>query len=400
MLTATTTATLFTPPKGTCPRCRRNAFLVANNNPLLTHTPNLCYDCIAASLTNEPLASSVPLPRIDFFCRTYNLPFNPNLWTTLSTHSPQAAPSALLRTYTEAILSDPTNQPNLSYSSSTSDLWNTANAEWEKTTHFTAILQRIEPIRDSYTERSRMKWGEQYTFQQLRELDGLYTRTIRSNRITNPLQKAAVQTLCKLQLEMNEAIQMKDTKAIKDFSSAWSTFAKQAKLDEMIEETKTDDITTVAELYDYAEAQGFEPHYYQGDCKDDIDFAIKDIQEADRRLILESTGLQATLEEMLDKARRNLEQAEADRVAADEPLDDNSNDISDLLNFKAEDVEIESESDDAALNLNFEPKQTPAPTTVKPLEPTTNELTDSKPQEVKPLEPQEVTNDESQESWG
>lgn len=380
MISTPTTTTLFNPPKGTCPRCRRNTYLFANNNPLLTHSTALCYECVAASLTNEPLASSVPLPRIDFICRTYNLPFDPNLWTTLSTKSPQSSPSALLRIYTEAVLTDPTNQPNLSYASSTSDLWNTANAEWEKTTHFTSILQRIEPIKDSYTERSRMKWGEQYTFQQLRELDGLYTRTIRSNRITNPLQKAAVQTLCKLQLEMNEAIQMKDTKAIKDFSSAWSTFAKQAKLDEMIEETKTDDITTVAELYDYAESQGFNPHYYQGDCKDDIDFAIKDIQEADRRLILESTGLQQTLEEMLDKARRNLEQEEADRVAENEPLA-SDNDISDLLNFKADDVEIDSEDDEAALALNFEPHERTA-TTVKPLASTNEEPQDEPSQET------------------
>lgn len=60
----------------------------------------------------------------------------------------------------------------------------------------------------------------QYDFAQLRELDSLYSRTIRSNRITNPMQKSAVMTLCKIQIEMNEAIQMKDAKAIKDFSSA------------------------------------------------------------------------------------------------------------------------------------------------------------------------------------
>jgi hypothetical protein len=34
------------------------------------------------------------------------------------------------------------------------------------------------------------------------------------------MQKEAVKTLCKLQVEIDEAIRLKDTKAIKEFSSA------------------------------------------------------------------------------------------------------------------------------------------------------------------------------------
>jgi hypothetical protein len=34
------------------------------------------------------------------------------------------------------------------------------------------------------------------------------------------MQKEAVKTLCKLQIEMDEAIRAKDAKAIKDFSGA------------------------------------------------------------------------------------------------------------------------------------------------------------------------------------
>lgn len=205
----------------------------------------------------------------------------------------------------------------------------------------------MDAIKDSYVERARLKWGMQYDFVQLRELDSLYSRTIRSNRITNPLQKSAVQTLCKIQIEMNEAIQMKDAKAIKDFSSAWSTFAKQAKLDEMIEETKTDDITTVAELYDYAESLGFKPQYYTGQAKDDIDFAIHDIQEADRRLILESTGLQATLEDMIEKVKKKAEMEYTAEVTTNDALQD-------LLNFTPEEMVVETETDEDVSAIDFD----------------------------------------------
>jgi hypothetical protein len=65
-----------------------------------------------------------------------------------------------------------------------------------------------------------LKWGEQYTFEEIIKLDSIYSRTLKANNITNPMQKEAVKTLCKLQIEMDEAIRAKDAKAIKDFSGA------------------------------------------------------------------------------------------------------------------------------------------------------------------------------------
>ena len=76
------------------------------------------------------------------------------------------------------------------------------------------------PIKESYITRGRLKWGEQYTFEEIIKLDSIYSRTLRANNITNPMQKEAVKTLCKLQIEMNEAIRAKDTAAIKNFSTA------------------------------------------------------------------------------------------------------------------------------------------------------------------------------------
>lgn len=161
------------------------------------------------------------------------------------------------------------------------------------------------------------------------------------------MQKEAIKTLCKLQIEMDEAIRAKDPKAIKDFSSAYSTFAKQADLETMITESKTDDITTVAELYKYMEDQGFIFKFHDGFDRDEVDRAITDIQEANRRLILESTGLQSLLEEMIRTSKRTQEEEYTQQVVENQQLQD-------LLNFQPEDNDIEVESDEDALNENFE----------------------------------------------
>lgn len=114
----------------------------------------------------------------------------------------------------------------------------------------------------------------------------------------------------------------------------------------MINETKTDDITTVAELYDYMEREGFQFKYYNGGVKDEVDLAIKDIQETNRRLILESTGLQQLLEDMM---RQRMETAEEEHTR--EIVESQS--IEDLLNFTPEDGEVDTEDDSDVLALDF-----------------------------------------------
>jgi hypothetical protein len=225
-------------------------------------------------------------------------------------------------------------------------LWGRTNREWEKCRSFAQVLQRIEQIKESYIERGYLKWGEQYTFEELVKLDSIYIKTLKANNIINPMQKEAVRTLCKLQIELDEAIRAKDPKAIKDFSAAYSTFAKQADLENMINESKTDDITTVAELYQYMEDQGFIFKFHDGFDKDEVDRAITDIQDANRRLILEATGLQSLLEEMIRKRTEEQEKDYAQSAVKDMSLQD-------LMDFTPSEGEIDTETDEDALNINF-----------------------------------------------
>ena len=307
-----------------------------SNNPLDGGT--ICFSCIRENLNYQNLEHA------DFFCRTYNLPFNPELWIQTS----KEFGPGVFKEYAALILSQEDNQPNLAYSPSTRDLWGRVNKEWEKCRSFTEVLKRLNPIRDSYVDRGRLKWGEQYTFEEIIKLDSIYSRTLKANNITNPMQKEAVKTLCKLQIEMDEAIRMKDAKAIKDFSGAWSTFAKQADLENMINETKTDDITTVAELYDYMEKSGFKFKFYDGFDRDEVDRTIKDIQDANRRLILESTGLQPLLEEMARKRMQTIEEEATNEIINGDVT------LQDMLDFKATDNDIETEDDSEVLDMEFD----------------------------------------------
>ncbi len=320
-----------------CPKCGRKTKLMFSNNPL--SGPTICFHCINQQLDYNNFEHA------EFFCRSFNLPWNPEAWLELA----QQYEEGVFQEYTEAVIEDEDNLPNLYYESSTRDLWRRTNKEWEKCRSFTQILNKLVPIKESYIERGRLKWGEQYTFEELIKLDSIYSRTLKANNITNPLQKESVKTLCKLQIEMDEAIRAKDAKAIKDFSSAWSTFAKQADLETMINETKTDDITTVAELYDYMEKQGFKFKFYDGFDRDEVDMTIKDIQETLRALVLESTGLQPLLEQMMRKRIETEEIAHSDAATSQE-----GRTLADIMNVMPDDGEIETETDNVVTDYQFE----------------------------------------------
>ncbi len=320
---------------GICPKCGRKAVLMYSNNPLSGET--ICFDCINNNLNYRNLEHA------EFFCRTYNLAWKPELWMKLADESQEA----VYRKYTELILDDEENRPNLAYESRTSDIWKRTTKEWEKCRSFSEILNKLTNIKESYIERGRLKWGEQYSFEELINLDSLYTRTVKANNIVNPLQKEAVKALCKIHIEMDEAIRAKDAKALKDFSTTYATFAKQADLEGMINETKTDDITTVAELYDYMERNGFQFKFNDGFDRDEVDRTIKDMQEYLRRLVLESTGLQPLLEEMMRAKTQTAEEEKTAQATASTTLED-------LMNFTPEDTEIDTEQDDDVINETFE----------------------------------------------
>lgn len=319
-----------------CPKCGRTSDLMFSNNPLSGET--ICFSCIDNQLDYNNIEHA------EFFCRSYNLPWMPELWLNLVQNQSENP----WREYTSLVLDDKNNQPNLSYQSTTQDLWNRTNKEWEKCRSFQQILLKLKPIHDSYLDRGHLKWGDQYTFEELIQLDSVYSRTLKANNITNPLQKEAVKALCKINIEINQAIREKDAKAMKDYSTAYATFAKQADLEGMINDTKTDDITTVAELYDYMEKQGFQFKFYDGYDRDEVDRTIKDIQDTNRRLILECTGLQPQLEEMMRQKMRTLEETQAKAAATEE-----GHTLQDLLNFEPEDGEIATEDDSDALNTDF-----------------------------------------------
>jgi len=175
-------------------------------------------------------------------------------------------------------------------------VWKEANKEWEKSITHSELLERISHIKESFLDRGRIKWGTNFTFEELIQLENLFTTTVGSFDINNPMQIDAIKKACKASLLLDKAMLEGDMENIRNLTSAYQQFVSTAKIDEMIESAQTEVIRTVADLAQFLEDNNFEFKFYDNEDRDIVDKTIRDMKEHLRTLVLESTGLEQTLE--------------------------------------------------------------------------------------------------------
>lgn len=290
---------------GKCALCGAGTALIPSNNPLV---PSACPKCIAARIDLKNIEHA------DYFCRTYNLPFNPNLWIKSIEDSDQ-----VLQNYQRFYLD---TLETKEYMSNTQDVWKEVNKEWEKSFTHAELLNKISKIKASFIDRARIKWGTNFTFEELIQLENLFTTTVGSFDVNNPMQIDAIKKACKASLLLDKAMFEGDVDNIKNLTSAYQQFVNTAKIDEMIESAQTEVIRTVADLAQFLEDNNFEFKFYDNHDRDIVDKTIRDMKDHLRTLVLESTGLEQTLE-MIQKKYTEGQQEKANLAATtDLPLEE------------------------------------------------------------------------------
>ena len=312
---------------GKCPKCGKLAEIIYSNNPLV---PGICEKCIKETLDPSNIKQA------DFFCRTYNIPFNPEEWINLY----EKCGLNVFKIYTKQFFES--NDDNLYYQPATKDWWYELNEEWSNCVTFEQLLSKIQPIKSRFIERNKIKWGGNYEFEEFVQLENLLVSTLRANDISNPLQIDAIKKACKISIELDKAILEGDSKGIKELSSAYSSFTKTTQIDSVIEAANNDVIATVADLGDYIEKCGGQFTYYDNVDRDIVDKTIKDIKEYTRTLVQDATGLGSLLESITQSYKNSLEEKAADDAAKALSIDDIINEQ--VAGNAAFDTELEAET--------------------------------------------------------
>lgn len=289
--------------KEKCSRCGNLNYVIPSNNPLVK---GICVNCI-----NETLDAS-RLEHFEFFCRTYNLPFNPNVYMVLY----KQHKTMVFVKYVESLVDD----GKIKFDEPTGDLWKEVEKEWSKVKTYTDILLKIPTVREAFEERSKVKWGMEYTFGELIQLENLLVNTIKVYDITDPMRLDAIKKACKLSVKIDALIESGEAKSIKDYTAAYQSFLKAAQIDELGQVANEGTIKTVADLYKYMEKNGYEFKFYDHEERDIVDRTIKDIKDTIRKEISNATGLDIKLEEIQKTFKQQQETNLTEEVIQDSPL--------------------------------------------------------------------------------
>lgn len=262
-----------------CPICGETRPLIPTNNPLV---PSICANCIYEKVDADNLEE------VDFFCRTMNIPFRPEIWIKMRKEYKQN----VFKEYIAFFYDDEKSE----YEDTNRDLWKQANEEWRLVRTHEEIIAKIGPIKEGFMLRNQIKWGQNYTFEELINLENLFVNTLEANNVSNPMQKDAIKKACKMSVALDKAITTGDSKEINELSKAYQNFIKTAKIDDLITETNKNVISNVAQLVQYIEDQGFEFQFYDNVDRDIVDKSLKDMQQFIQRLVVDSTGLDVVFE--------------------------------------------------------------------------------------------------------
>ena len=294
---------------GKCPKCGLNNELIISNNPL---APPICFHCVEQVVKNPE-----SIEHVNFLCRTYNIAFDPDKWLKIikSVSIQSSTTTKILKLYLQQYQN--TNKKDMIYKDINHDLWQEVSKEWQKVQTYTDLLLKIEPIKDNFIERGHIKWGAQYSFAELIQLEQMYSSSMETFDINQPIQVDALKKVCKVSVKVDQALLVGDSKEYKDYMGAYAQVTKLAKVDEMIESSQSDIIRTISDLANHVEQSGFKLKFYDGANRDIVDKTIHIMKDHLRTLVLESTGLDTTLD-MIKAGYERAEFSDADGKAFNE----------------------------------------------------------------------------------
>lgn len=136
-------------------------------------------------------------------------------------------------------------------------------------------------------------------------------------------RELTLKQICKLELKMDQALDVGDASTYKSLQTSYDALRKSAKFTEaQNKENQTRYLDSIGELVRFCEMEGGiipkmpNPDEYP---EDKIDFCIKDMKQYNYNLVTKELGLGNLIESYIEK----LEQAEKDKAASEDMMNDN-----------------------------------------------------------------------------
>lgn len=184
--------------------------------------------------------------------------------------------------------------------------WAYYNEKWLKAVREGSLEEEVPALQAEWLKDMTQKWQGDYSPSEFKYLEYLYENLLRSQNVMPGISQSLALLLCKkivsADRNIREGLPTKDDIAeIKNLMAAGGFETKGTK--------NTGDFDTVGELFVWLEKKGWEPSFYDGVSRDEVDVVIKDTQAFLRRLVLNEPGLVDQVQQKKDSyiASKELE---------------------------------------------------------------------------------------------
>lgn len=291
--------------KQQCSRCHKTGDTIESKNPFVGV---ICFDCLSEIIDFDSIEDVATMSK------TLQVNFNPNQFymASMATDNKKEA----LKEYFE-YLKESNNDPGLGKLTA----WHDIDQEWKQIKSYHELMMAMPKFRDEFVRRNQAKWGYNFTsFDQLMQLENLYTSTLKSYNISDPLRKDAIKKAAIVSLKIDESIFAGDGKELKELTAAYQNFLKIAKIEEFATAADDGTIRTVADLVSYLERNGYYIKSTVKERQDIVDMTLDNILENTRIILSEATGLDLQIKDIIEKAKDTMEAEYSSGVYEREPL--------------------------------------------------------------------------------
>lgn len=248
-----------------------------------------CNNCIESILAQNDYSWDI----IDKFCQYADIPFVPKEWTNLYDMNPTEVFSRYAAIFGQE------EYRGLD--------WGTYYEKFKALREARLIEDELPELSEQRRKEQRERWGANYDDEALDYLDQLYNGLLNTQNVNGALQSDQAFKICKISYEIDSRI-----RAGVDFDKLLASYDKLIKAAEFTPKNvkNANDFETIGEIIRWMEKKGWRNKYYDGVTRDIVDETIANIQNFNRRLYVNESGIGDEINRRIEalKSAKELEQ--------------------------------------------------------------------------------------------
>lgn len=274
----------------------------------------MCNSCIERLLLKYKDDWSVA----DKLCQYADIPFVPNEWQKIYRQNKEKS----FPFYNKIFLGKEYEGLN----------WKIYYDEFKKLENDGVIKRELPSLSDQEISNLQRKWGVNYSEEELDYLENLYKGIVSTQNVHGSLNVDQALKLCKISLEIDNRI-----REGAEIDKLLSSYDKLVKIADFTPKNvkNAGDFESVGELFSYLEKTGWENKFYDGAKRDVIDETIANIQNYNRRLYVNETGISEDIEKRLQALQHAQAMEEEDFNISDD-YNEEEYEVQGIENFKEE----------------------------------------------------------------